>query len=67
MKEEKRNGGDAFHSVTNYFMNNCECPKLQNGSYSWECVNGKCKSCKKLPLPKLVSEDVNDCYYIFTI
>ena len=41
-------------------MNNCECHKLQNGFYSWECVNGKCKSCKKLPLPKLVSEDVND-------
>ena len=38
-------------------MDNCECPKLPNGTYRRECVNGKCKNCKKLPFPKLVSED----------
>ena len=57
MKVENKNVGEAFHSISNFFMNNCECPKLTNGYYTWECINGFCKSCKKLPFPKLLSEE----------
>ena len=26
MKVENKNGCEAFHSISNFFMNNCECP-----------------------------------------
>ena len=39
-------------SITEFFMDSCDCPKTSNGYYHWNCASMKCKNCKKIkPMP----------------
>ena len=59
MKEERKPGGEHFSSICDFFMNSFEYFHSSNGFYSWKFVTAKCKQCKNICGPKLVSEDEN--------
>ena len=45
MKEEKKQGGVPFSSISKFFMTDCECERSPNGCFSWSLrrVTGNCK------------------------
>lgn len=45
MVRAKKDGDDAFQSVSSFFMHNATCPKSPYGYFCWNCVNRKCKEC----------------------
>ena len=56
MKEERKLGSIQFSSISDFFMNNCECSHSSNWYYSWKCMTEKCKQCKTILSPKSRSE-----------
>ena len=59
MKEEKKQGGVPFSSISKFFMTDCECEQSPNGYFSWRCVTGNCKQCQNNQYPLLSGEKTN--------
>ena len=59
MKEEKKQGGVPFSSISKFFMTDCECEQSTNGYFSWRCVTGNCKQCQNNQYPLLSGEKTN--------
>ena len=59
MVQPKKDNDKTTDSITEFFMDSCDCPKTSNGYYHWNngyyhwnCVSMKCKNCKKIkPMP----------------
>ena len=59
MKEEKKQGGMPFSSISKFFMTDCECEQSPNGYFSWRCVTGNCKQCQNNQYPLLSGKKTN--------
>ena len=46
MAQAKRDNDHVTESLTEFFIYSCECLKLSNWYYQWNCVFLKCKDCK---------------------
>ena len=52
MVQAKKDNDKTTDSITEFFLDSCDCPKTSNGYYHWNCVSMKCKNCKKIkPMP----------------
>ena len=52
MVQAKKDNDKTTDSITEFFMDSCDCPKTSSGYYHWNCVSMKCKNCKKIkPMP----------------
>ena len=49
----KKDGDLLPQSISNYFMNSCECQKDQNGYFKVKCITQKCSDCKDVKPPEL--------------
>ena len=47
-KKARQDGEEHSTTPTAFFMHGCTCSKTVGGYYSWPCVTGKCKNCKKI-------------------
>ena len=67
MKEEKKQGGMPFSSISRFFMTDCECEQSPNGYFSWRCVTGNCKQCQNNQYPLLSGKKNKSISYFFSI
>ena len=59
MKPMKDQGKNTYSSLSEYYMENCTCPKTDNGYWSYNCCTGKCTDCWNISPPDLAIEDPN--------
>ena len=69
MENGKSSGGTTFSSITEFFMDSCQCPRSINGYYQYACCQGKCRACKNIDLPQInaLTTDVLRTFYQFEI
>ena len=71
MKQAKKDSGQSFESITEFFMSSTQCSKNINGFctigyYIWGYIGKKCKTLKNVALPTFKNEhDV--CCFVITI
>ena len=69
MAHSKKVDGPVYDSITKFFMDNCQCPKSENGYWQLQCCTGSCKKCENdsdVDIPNLDDKDLVT-YYQFEV